>query len=599
MNNFKYKKSNVVFDKRLKEEISKLKREFDNGKIKTETDYAYSIKQTVIDFYNKLGKPTFELHKASDIPSLTHYIDMVNRAKNDMETLLYGCSHINDNISISEKEMEDAIQLLTKRTDGVLVNVSNLEKKIKSLRNAKDIVFADSFTEDLNQYREQDNEEESFADTSNGMLSLRPIQNKTVTDYFNAEILNSSNGFPGNTHEVYFSVSSLMNNNIKYKGESDPSLNLKNILKHDSTSWFEFEMFNLDDEVKTNTANIGFLYKEDISWITEDDVLKLNIRLYTDNPIKCNSFKISGIPKTNSNVSNSILRRVIISNDMAEVQKITLEKELTDSIIINFSTQVVKEILIEIEQPEGYTTDVCRQFALNIDPTKIPYFFNNEYKEYIQIEQPKDTRSSIELLGLKYDQKKSTFTYPSTKDENTFITSEYIKSQLFYKNNSTNNYKIESEVVKAIRYAIGIKNVEVRIRNYSEKGIYVSKEFSYNEPIRTITFNSDDYIPQIFKNYLKDNEDFNDYIKYYISLDSGSKWYRISPRHKAHIGPCTIIINSNSIVSSRNKNIIYIDTLAEVYSLSVKIELSRPDEIIDESPIVYEYSVNVSSEENV
>lgn len=599
MNNYRYRKSNVVFDKRLKEIVSKFKREFNNGKIKTETDYAYNVKQAVVDFYNNLGKPSFKFHEASDVPSFPHYIDMVKKARNDIETLLYGCSNIGDSITVSEEEMNDTIEILTKRTEGVLTNVSNLEKKIKSLRNAKDIIFSDTFTEDNNQYKEVNDEYENFADTSNGVLTLKPTQNKKVMDGFNLEILNTSNGFPGNTHEVYYSISNLMNSNIKYKGENNPSLNLKSLISHSDGSWFEFEMFNLDDDVKAETSNVGFLYKEEISWVTDDDVLKLNLKMYSDVAVKSNFFKITSIPKLNSNVTNPILKKIIVSDDIAEVQSISVEKELIDSVIVTFSSQMVKSILIEIEQPEGYLTDVCRQYALNVDPTRIPYFFNDEFKDYIQIEQPKESRRSIELLGLKYNQKDSTFTYPSTKNENTFLTNEYIKSQLFYNNSQSNNYKVQSEIVKAIRYSIGLKSIDLRIRNYLESGIYVSKEFSTIEPIKTLTFNSTDYIPDKFAEYLKDGEDFNSFIKYYISFDNGSKWHIINPRHKAHLGPCTMIINSNSIVSNRNKNITYIDMLYDPKSFIVKIELTRPLNINDESPVIYEYNVNINSEEDM
>lgn len=600
MNNYKYRKNNIAFNQRLKEVVSKLKREFNNGKIKTETEYAYNVKQSIIDFYNKLGKPSFELHKASDVPSLPHYVSMMTSAKADMMTILTGCDAIGESLYSSENEMNDAINTLTKRTNGVLVDVSNLEKKIKSLRNAKDVVFADTFTTDLNQYRDTSDKYTTFADTTNGILTLKQTQNQKVSESFNVEILNSSNGFPGNTHEVYYSLSNLMNNNIRYKGESDPNINLKSILKDNSdNSWFEFEMFRLDDSIIDKTSMIGFIYKEDVSWITKDEVLKLNLRLYSKAPVKCNFLKISSIPKLNSNISSPIVKNIIISDEIAEVQKIKLDSELTEDIIVTFSTQLVKSITIEIEQKDGYLTDVCRQFALNIDPTRIPYFVSNDFKDYIQMEQPRENMSSIEILGLKYNQKTSTIEYPNTEDSNNFINQEYIKSQLFYNNRMSNKYKIQSEVVKATRHFIGIKNIDIRAKRFLDTGIYISSSFLSLEPIRTITFNSDDFIPDKFKNYLKENERFDEYIKYYISFDEGSKWYSINPRHKAHIGACTLIINSNSMISNRNRNILYIDMLSEPYSFIIKIELKRPDGLIDESPIVYGYNLEISSEENI
>lgn len=600
MNNYKYRKNNTAFNQRLKEVVSKLKKDFNNGKIKTETEYAYTVKQSIIDFYSTLGKPSFKLHKASDVPSLPHYIDMMNSAKSDMMTILLGCTSIGENLYISENEMNDAIEILTKRTNGVLIDVSNLEKKIRSLRNAKDIVFADTFTTDLNEYRDTSDKYTAFADTTNGILTLKPIENQKVSDSFDIEILNSSNGFPGNTHEVYYSLSNLMNNNIRYRGETNPNMDLRTILKNNSnSSCFEFEMFNIDEDVIDKTSKIGFMYKEDVPWITEDEVLKLNLRLYTENPVKSNFFKISSIPKLNSNVSSPIIRNVIISDEIAQVQKLKLDRELTEDIVISFPTQLVKSVVIEIEQQDGYLTDVCRQYALNIDPSRILYFENNDFKNYIQMEQPKNSRPSIELLGLKYNQKTSTIEYPNTEDVNNFITQEYIKSQLFYNNKISNNYKVQSEVVKATRHFIGVKGVELRSKQFLENGVYISSAFVSIDPIRTLIFNSEDFIPDEFKNFLKENENFNDYIKYYISFDEGSKWHNINPRHKAHVGPCTITINSNSMISNRNKNIIYIDMLTEPYSFIIKIELKRPTDLKDESPIVYGYNLEISSEESI
>lgn len=524
---------------------------------------------------------------------------MITTARDDMETLLYGCISINDNINISNDKVNDTCEMLIKRTEKVLADAINLEKKIKSLRNAKDLIFTDSFINDENRYKALNTNYSAFADTSNGMLTLKTLYNKRVLNNFVAEIMGSSNGFPGNTHEIYYSTSNIINGNIKFKGESDPKIDLKTILKNDSNSWFEFELFELDEDVAYKTSKIGFTYKENISWISEDGVLKLNIKLYSDIPVKCNFFKITGASKLNSDIPNPILKRVIISDNASQVKNIFVDKELVNDLLINFTTQDVASITLELIQDSGYMTDICRQYALNIDPTRIPYFFNNDYKEYIQLEVPKEMRNSIELLGLKYDSKTSKYKYPSTKNDNSFINDEYIKSKLFYNNKSSDNYKIQTESVKAIRYLIGIKNVDLRYREYSSSGIYVSKEYEVDVPIKTIIFNSDDYIPITYKEYLKENEDFNDFIKYYISLDNGSKWHQINPRHKAHLGPCSIVINSNLIVSKRNRNVIYIDTLSAPYSFCVKIELSRPESIVDEAPIVYEYNVNISSEEEI
>ena len=119
------------------------------------------------------------------------------------------------------------------------------------------------------------------------------------------------------------------------------------------------------------------------------------------------------------------------------------------------------------------------------------------------------------------------------------------------------------------------------------------------ETIEVIQVLKIDYIPESFNKYLKDGEDETKFIKYYISFDEGAEWHSIFPRSKAHLGPCTIILNSNVAVLNRNKNVIYVDTLSDSATFKIKIELSRPAEIEDETPIVYGYNIDMSAKEDM
>ena len=590
MNSYKYKKNNIAFDNRLKEIALNIKREFKNGNIKTETDYAYTLNNKLKEFYKKMGKPMFELHLASDVPSLPHYIDMVSRAKLDMEILVEGCKSISQNIKVYETEMNDTMKVLSNRTNMIMNNIENLERKINSIRNAKSILYSDVFDSNNNTHRETSIENSSFADTSTGMLILPPVVNKPISDAFNVKILQSSNGFPGNTHEVYNSIDSVFNSNIKYKGENDPHIDLDVILNSStSESWFEFELYNLDEEVINKTSMIGFNYKEGISWVTGDNCLKLDLLFYTENPVKMNYINLIGMPKPNTNVSGAIVKTVTISDDITGIQTITVNKELVDNMIITFNTQDVKSIKVELEQRESVLTKVCRDYAINVDPTRISHFVNDEYKGYMQVDIPSQ---SIEYLGLKYNQQTSSFIYPDTKTKNNFINKEYLKSKLFYSINPSSNYKMQSEIVDAYRYSISLKQIDMKYRTYKESSVYISKDFVSEEPLKTLTLNSEDYIPHAF------NKD-EDLLKYFISFDNGAEWHEIYPRHKSHLGPCSIVVNSNVAIANRNKNINYVDMLTDPYSFKVKIEMKRHSEIVDETPIVYAYYVDVSSEEDI
>jgi hypothetical protein len=598
MNGYEYRQSNSAFDERLRQEIAKVKREFKNGNIKTQTDYIYALKQIVVNFYKNLGKPTFKFHPTADVPSYTNYVDMVTNAIADMTTVVVGTQTNYSSLSAAKDKTDEAIDILLKRIDGIVAVAEDLENKINSIRRAADTVFSDDFTQDDNMVN-TNKSNATLTDTATGALMLGVSKNKSSSsDNINVEILDTSNGFPGTTHEIFNSVGTV-NNNIKFKGENNPHIDL-NLIKTNhgdnlsTNDWFEFEMFNIADSLRESTCMIGFNYKEGVSWVNEDDELRLDMKFTLDNPSEANYLILQGTPKSNANVSNPMIYQVSVSDDDVLKQTIDVNKELVGTVVIPFTPQKAKTVIVKLRQPEYLAVKVCRQYAVNVDPTKISKYIDDDFKDFIQVDRP---NQSIELLGLKYDQQTGKIIYPNTKSTTTFMDAEYYKSQLFYNTQSKNNYKIEQEAVDAHRFSIGLKEADVRYRMYIENGYYVSKTFESQEPIKQLTLNSDDFIPEAFRDYLAEGQDFNNFIKYYISFDDGSEWHQISPRHKAHTGPCTILINSNSAVLNRNANMIYLDMINDPYSFKVKIELSRPKELFDETPIVYEYNVDVSTRE--
>ncbi|MDB3083445.1 virion structural protein [Clostridioides difficile] len=585
MNNYKYKRPSILFEERIKILIEDLNKDFDSGKIKTKTEYFYEFKNMIIDFYNKLGKPLFEFHEAVDIPSFSSYSDMLKKAKCDMHILICSYKEIGNNLQIYFKDVKEENELLINKLNCIEIEINELDKKVDSLKTVSNMIYSDDFTKISN----INNLNNVSCSVLNRALTLATISSKCVNDNINIQILDVSNGFPGNTHEIYSSY-----NKIKYIGEDDPHIYLSDILDGNDDTWFEFEMYNLEDDIKIKTAMVGFKYKEGISWISDDKILKLHFKIVLDIPVNINWFKISGIPNQNVNLHNPIIKRIVVRDKYENVQILQLNESLKEENIITFKSSIVKEIVVELEQEDSNFTKVCREYFLNIDPTKIPYFFYDNNKDYIQFDKP---QKSIEIIGLKYNHNNKNIIYPSTKSTNKFSTREYVKSQLFYKKISEDSYKFQYEEVNAKRYVIGIKNIELKYKVYDKYGVYLSEKFLSTESIRSITLNSKDYIPRRFMEYLDENKKIDDYIKYYISFDDGSVWTRIRPRHRAEYGSCAIVINSNISTINRNKNITYVDMLNDVNEFRLKIELDRPDEIIDESPIVYNYRIDVGSEE--
>lgn len=598
MNGYEYRQNNIIFDERLKQEITKVKRDYKNGNIKTQTDYAYAIKALIIDFYKNLGKPSFKFYPASDVPSYTEYTDMITRGKADMNTILTGTSTSYTGLEASKSKTDDSINVLVNRIEGVMSIAETLETKINAIRKAADVIFSDDFS-DSNNSADMYTGSVAYVDTSNEVLMLGINKNKSViNNNIEIEILDTSNGFPGNTHEIYNSVGTV-NNNIKYKGENAPHIDL-GIIKsnHDdqtssSNDWFEFEMLNISDSLKESTAMIGFNYKEGICWISDETELKLDLKITLGANATSNYLILKGAPKSNANVSNPMIYQLLISDEDTIVQTIDVNQELVGTVIIPFSCQSVKTITVKFRQSEYLATKLCRQYMLNVDPTKISKFMDDSMKGFIEVDIP---TQSIELLGLKYDESTGKIVYPNTQTTSTFLDNEYLKSQLFYNTQAKNNYKLRQEAVDGFRYSIGIGEVDIRYRKYVETGTYISKTFVSEKPIRQLTLNTNDYIPKTFTDLPQATD--TDFIKYYISFDDGNEWHDIAPRHKAHNGPCTIMVNSNAAVLNRNPNVSYLDMLTDPYTFKVKIELKRPTDIVDETPIVYDYHVDISSRED-
>lgn len=600
MNGYEYRQDNAAFDSRLEQVISKIQFKYENGQIKTQTDYAYELKNAILDFYKNIGRPTMKFISASTVPFYEEYTAMIENSINDMNTVIQGCDSNYTILTSAKQKTEDSIDVLVNRIEQIASTTDFIKNKIAAIRKASDIIISDDFSDETSNSKTNN----SFIDTSTNALMLGVTKSDSASeDNLDIEILDTSNGFPGNTHEVYNTVGSI-NNNLTFKGENNTHIKLSSISENNnstkssssytSSNWFEFEMYNISDSIKEDTSMIGFSYIEGIKWVTDDKTLYLDLKLTLKSENNSNYIVIKGAPKTNE-VANPILYKVTISDSLGILQIIEVHKELVGTIIIPFSSQKVKYVTLELVQTEYVKTQVCRQYGVNIDPTRVSKYANDDLKNFVEIDNP---LQSIELLGLKYDKKNKSIIYPSTTDTESFLDDAYVKSQLFYNTISSNGTLIQREAVNANRYSIGISAVDVRYRKYVQSGTYISKTFTTSNAIKQIIFNSEDYIPDSFSEYIGETGNINDFIKYYISFDNGGEWHNIFPRHKPAMGSCTIIVNSDCAVLNRNPNITYVDMMTSPSSFMIKIELSRPEAIIDETPIVYSYNLDISSKES-
>jgi hypothetical protein len=161
------------------------------------------------------------------------------------------------------------------------------------------------------------------------------------------------------------------------------------------------------------------------------------------------------------------------------------------------------------------------------------------------------------------------------------------------------------DITDGWRYCIGIKDISTYSHKFADKSEMITKPFTTNKPIISVSLYSNEVIPEIF---LQDLTSANDWIQYFISIDD-INWYKISPSHHQPITgstdfpPKVYKINSKGAVEDKVENPLngYIYTDNDVYSIRLKIILRRPTNISNAdgyTPILEDYSLRVVMEDN-
>ena len=154
------------------------------------------------------------------------------------------------------------------------------------------------------------------------------------------------------------------------------------------------------------------------------------------------------------------------------------------------------------------------------------------------------------------------------------------------------------------RFAIGVRDINVYSYTFAESSEFVSVPFLSPSPISKLAVQVDETVPSIFYTTSSGANTENNWIKYYISVDDGTSWNRISPMsHRttySEDGKNTLpeIINVNSDIPSteRENPLAYVDTVNDVFSVRFKAVLTRPTDISNAesyTPILAKYALQI------
>lgn len=549
-----------------------LLKEYKDGNIKSQTDFNYKFKNQIRDYLKSLNEKTFKFYPAVSTPDSAEYNLMISSAINDInnnfDKLLNLKKYIDDSTdgtSINIDVLQGSAQLCNKVISDLSDSVINF-----AYSNASNIVesFADGATDNL----------QCNISTNEKILTL-PITSAFVNNKdFNAEIYDS-NGFPGNTHLVEEEQ-----NGIIFDGEKAINGDIKAITDSSINTWFEYEIFNIDDDTYNACNGAGFSYKEGLSWITDGNELILKLRLTNlKTNKKFNWFSIVPYLPADKSYVPAILERVTIIGEES-TNDMKINKFMNDTMIVTFEEQDVKYVDITIRQTNPYQAKIGHIYSLKAENHNLNVFDNVADKVYNRTD---DFKPTVANLGITYNPETQQTEYNNSTNKYDETSAQ---SDFFVLPNNNSAIKYGKECLLAQRYAIGIKNIALSQYVFQDSGEFYSKDYEFKDEIKSITLYAESSVPNNF-------DQSQQWIKYYIAFSNEDVWHEIYPTNMAYKGACTIEINSELTETERklNTRICYLDRLLDSKNFQVKVVLKKPEGTQYSSPIVYNYRLNVET----
>lgn len=582
-NLLQYTDKSLTIDNKLNALLAQINHDYQNGQIRTETEYYYRIKSMLTEFYDSLTKPTFTYRPAVSAPMSDEYNAMITESYSDMEYIIKDCEALNKLVSQSFVNAELGRNMMQNQLAYISKKIVAIGESISTNQPIGTVVFTELFNDSENM-RNANNENSCRINTTDGILTLRATMS-TKVNISTVEIDNTvSNGFPGNTHCV-----DTLNKELHFIGQEGLHLDINSILDDNTDSWFEYELFAVTDETRKACNSMGFEYDEGISWVNNDDILRLKLVLTVASPTTCSWLSINPYLSDVKGVKNCFLEKCEVVTSSNNVYELADNKAFDDSLVFPFPPQAIQRIELTFIQPSKYLTKVGHFYYTMADTSSMSIFQEYDYSDiYARVD---GNKPSVSLLGVKYDPTTKWIEYPT--NHTTLSESEYIKDNLFSLPQSTIEKKANQEIIDAYRYMIGIRDIRLNSCTFSDYSEYVSKVFTTDEAITSITLEAEEYIPG----------DDAEILRYYVSLNGGITWHQIYPIHRAYLGIYKYYVNNDSIENllsnntedKRSKNL---SIAGECRKIQLKIEMNRPNaDNIDSdyaSPIVYQYKLKLT-----
>jgi len=152
----------------------------------------------------------------------------------------------------------------------------------------------------------------------------------------------------------------------------------------------------------------------------------------------------------------------------------------------------------------------------------------------------------------------------------------------------TEPYIISTTTGEKLRYAVGIRDIDIRAFNYKSEGEIISLPFETEDEIRKVLLQTNQNPTEISELAA---------IDYSVSPDNGATWYKIQPKQ---MSGTSAVVSTPEVIEFNGSSASTIRTAVPVKSVKLKATLSRNDEGFEEgSSSFYQTQLTKSELHNV
>ena len=550
-----------------------------------------SISNNIKNFIYDLSEPIFKNRSFDKIMNSEEFNANIKEIDADLK-------NSRDYIKNLKKLTKDSFNYFNLYDNYLNKKLSKVNNNIKSIslyigEEAREI--SSSCQNDLTQSEDIDGSETTLnVNQVKGYASLDMKGSVDLTDEASVEVLDNSNGYLGNYHEVEVKENAgefnpSQENRIIFKGERNTRDDLSSLTDDRPSTWIEYECCDFSDQKKEDVCK-GY----NVSWAhtpgSNNEPLRLNIKFTLDKVSIINWIDIN--PFIHEKLARIKLKEIKIASEkngstQTVVENVNLNSRQSDEEagIFNFEPTLAKEIYMYFVQPKSYRTPLGH------------VYFESKVKV-------KDTSTTDFLIFEDTDVSYRTITERVPGPNANIDSPETGTDQFLWNKQSTEivgeNITKKREYFDGKRWLIGLRDIGINSYSYRENGKLLTNTYSSPEPIKRISLNATDIIPPRFYEGKTEETNYSNrhkWVRYYISINNGKTWHRIAPKSR-NLSEYPHEYYINTTYAGDQKSTEILETEDKVHDVTLKVEMERPTSIDNAdsyTPILENYNLKLES----